>query len=198
VKRRVVPIAVLIGAGIAVTVGGWAGAAVGVVVAVVLVRGLPRWLSERVTVEQRRAASVLPLAADLMAATLRSGAPPEHAARTVGEAMGGPVGVRLVRVANAMRLGAPAVQAWEHLTDVPGGERLARAATRSADSGAALAAALDRLAGELRAARAAAADAAARRAAVLVMLPLGLCFLPAFLLTGVVPVVISLLSGVLA
>lgn len=195
--RRVVALAVLVGAGAAVSIGGWAGAAVGVVVAVVLVRRLPGWLSGRITVEQRRAAAALPLAADLMAATLRSGAPPEHAARTVGEALGGPVGVRLVRVANALRLGAPAGQAWEHVVDVPGGERLARTATRSADSGAALAAALDRLADELRAARAAAADAATRRAAVLVMLPLGLCFLPAFLLTGVVPVVISLLSGVL-
>ena len=35
------------------------------------------------------------------------------------------------------------------------------------------------------------------RAGVWVLAPLGLCFLPAFLLAGVVPVVIAVLHGVL-
>jgi hypothetical protein len=52
------------------------------------------------------------------------------------------------------------------------------------------------VAADLRAARAASADGTARRVGVLAVLPLGLCFLPAFLLTGVVPVVVAVLGEV--
>jgi hypothetical protein len=41
------------------------------------------------------------------------------------------------------------------------------------------------------------ATARARRAAVLVTAPMGLCFLPAFVTVGVLPVVIGLAGGVL-
>jgi pilus assembly protein TadC len=71
------------------------------------------------------------------------------------------------------------------------------AATRSADSGAALAAAFERLADDQRSGRTATADAAARRAGVLIVLPLGLCFLPAFVFAGVLPVIVAVLGGVL-
>jgi len=196
VKRRMVApvVAVLCGVSTSVLVGGWPGPVCGAAVAVLLWRRLPGLLARGTSAEVRRAAVELPLAADLMAAALRAGAPPDHAARTVAAAVAGPVGERLTRVANALRLGEAPAQAWTYLGDVPGGTRLARVATRSADSGAALAAAFGRLAGELRADRVAAAEAAARRAGVLVVLPLGLCFLPAFLLAGVVPVVVAVLD----
>jgi pilus assembly protein TadC len=193
VKVRLLAIAA--GAAAAVVVGGWFGAVLGVVVVAVLWRALPDLAATRVAADHRRAAADLPLAADLMAAALRAGAPPDLAARTVGESLDGPLGERLVRVANALRLGEPPSRAWEYLSELPGGQRLSKAAARSADSGAALATAFCRHAEELRAARVAAADARARRAGVLVVLPLGLCFLPAFLLTGVVPVVVAVLDG---
>lgn len=180
-----------------VVVGGWAGVGAGAVLVGVLWWALPRAAAARAAVEMRRAAAGLPDAADLLAAVLRAGAPPGAAAGVVGAAMEGPVGERLTRVGHALRLGDPPAQAWAHIADLPGGERMARAAVRSADSGGALSRAMTRLADELRAARAAEADAAARRAGVLVVLPLGLCFLPAFLLAGVVPVVIAVLDGVL-
>ncbi|MDP9399182.1 MAG: type II secretion protein F, partial [Actinomycetota bacterium] len=47
------------------------------------------------------------------------------------------------------------------------------------------------LATEQRAARRWTAEAAARRVAVCAVAPLGACFLPAFLLLGVVPVVVG-------
>jgi pilus assembly protein TadC len=102
-----------------------------------------------------------------------------------------------VQVGTALRHGQPADEAWQHLADLPGGPRLVRVATRSAERGSALSRALEQQAVDLRAARAAAAEAAARKAGVLVVLPLGLCFLPAFLLAGVVPVVVSVLSELL-
>ncbi|MEU4741125.1 secretion system protein, partial [Actinosynnema sp. NPDC023658] len=65
-----------------------------------------------------------------------------------------------------------------------------------ARSGAALAGAAADLATEARAKVADQAEARAQRAAVLVAGPLALCFLPAFLCLGVVPVVIGIVSGV--
>jgi len=73
-----------------------------------------------------------------------------------------------------------------------------RAAQRSGHSGAALAGSLTRVADDLRADVVAATEARARTAGVLVVLPLGLCFLPAFVLTGLVPVVVGVVGGVLA
>ncbi|MEY2249068.1 hypothetical protein AB8A21_40145, partial [Streptomyces sp. BF23-18] len=54
-----------------------------------------------------------------------------------------------------------------------------------------------RLAAEARAEWARTATARARRAAVMVTAPVGLCFLPAFLAIGVLPVVIGLAGGLL-
>jgi hypothetical protein len=87
---------------------------------------------------------------------------------------------------------------WQPIAAVvPGARGLAGAAIRSADSGSAIAGACARAAAELRAGRSASTDAAARRAEVLVVLPLGCCFLPAFVLIGIVPVVLGVLHDVL-
>jgi Flp pilus assembly protein TadB len=185
------------GGAVGLLIGGWGGIVVGVAVTGVLWFLLPRMIAAIPSRELRRAGRDLPLASDLLAAALRAGASPDGAARVVGEALPGPVGERLTRVANALRLGEAPEPAWTFLADVPGGSRVARAASRSADSGAAFAVALVRLSDDLRVAQRAAVDASARKAAVLVVLPLGLCFLPAFLLAGVVPVVVSVLSGLL-
>jgi pilus assembly protein TadC len=187
-------LAIGIGLSAALLVGSWPGAIVGAVVATGLWWWLPGVLAARPTAEQVQSAAELPLAADLIAAALQVGVPVDQAVRAVGEALSGALGARLVSTANALRLGERPEQAWRYLVDLPGGSRVARVATRSADSGAALADALRRLADDLRTARLAAIDAQARRAAVLVVVPLGLCFLPAFLLTGVVPVIIAVLN----
>ncbi|HEX6076879.1 MAG TPA: type II secretion system F family protein [Micromonosporaceae bacterium] len=188
---------VAVGLSVALVVDGWSGVAAGLVGGIVL-HHLLRRLETR-SARQRRlsAASALPFAVDLLAASVRAGAPPSVASRTVGTALDGPLGGRLCRVADALALGAPPVEAWAHLDGVPGAGRLVLAAVRSSESGAALAGALTRLADELRAARVTACEAAARRAGVLVVLPLGLCFLPAFVLAGLVPIVLSVLGEVI-
>lgn len=186
-------------AGVAVTaiIGGWAGIVAGCLAAVGVERALRRLEPAAVRARRRHEAADLPLAADLLAAVLRCGAPLDRAATTVADTLGGPLGERLARVGRAMRLGAPPDEAWAHLAPVAGAERLIRAAVRSHDSGAALAGALTRVADDLRVDRAVAAEAAARRAGVLVVLPLGLCFLPAFVLAGLVPVIVAVLGDVL-
>jgi Flp pilus assembly protein TadB len=192
-----VPIAVGAGLGVTGFIGRWWAVPVGAAVAVGVERYLRRQPSPAVRAAHQRAVADLPLGADLLAAALRAGAPVDRAAAAVADALGGPLGERMERTARSLRLGAGPPEAWAHLSDVPGADRLIAAAIRSSASGGALAGALTRLADDLRADRSVAAEAAARRAGVLIVLPLGLCFLPAFLLAGLVPVVVALLGDVL-
>jgi pilus assembly protein TadC len=189
--------AVLAGSAVTVLVGGW----LGVVLAPVAAFGAHRVLAGLETPEARsrrqRELADLPIAADLLAATLRAGAPVDRAVAAVAEALGGPLGDRLSTVARLLRLGADPDEAWDHLASMPAGERLSAAAVRSSASGAALAGALTRLADDIRADRTSTSEAAARRAGVLIVLPLGLCFLPAFILAGLVPVIVAVLGDVL-
>jgi Flp pilus assembly protein TadB len=182
----------------AAALGGWAGPVLGLVIGLGACVLLARQPTAAARAEKRRVTADLPCAADLLAAALRAGAPPDVSARCVGAALGGPLGDRLVRVDRALRLGAPADEAWSYLGDDRGAERVVTAAVRSQHSGAAFASALIRVADDLRADHLVAADAAARRAGVLIVLPLGLCFLPAFVLAGLVPVIATVLGDVLS
>jgi pilus assembly protein TadC len=193
----VVAAAALAGLATAALVGGRVGLVAGAGAAACAWWAARRWQPAGDRAEKDAAARDLPLAVDLLAAALRAGAPPARAVEVVGEAVDGPVGRRLVRVGTALRLGARPEEAWAAVAGIAGADRLVRAAVRSADSGAAMTGALGRLAGDLRAARRARVEAGAQRLGVLVVLPLGLCFLPAFLLTGVVPVVVAVLGDVL-
>jgi pilus assembly protein TadC len=190
-------LAVATGLAVAGVIGRWWGAPVGGLAGL----GVDGFLRRREPADARaarlRAVAELPLGADLLAAALRAGAPVDRAAAAVADALGGPLGERLERASRSLRLGAGPAEAWAHLSDVPGADRLISAAIRSSASGGALAGALGRLADDLRGDRTVAAEAAARRAGVLIVLPLGLCFLPAFLLAGLVPVVVAVLGDVL-
>ncbi|WP_327033176.1 type II secretion system F family protein [Micromonospora ureilytica] len=190
-------VAVLGGLAVAVVVEGWLGL-LGALPAVLLLDVLLRRIEPPAVRKRRqREAADLPLAADLLAAAMRAGAPVDRSVLAVAEALDGPLADRLVRVGRTLLLGGGPAEAWSALDGVPGAERLTPAALRSANSGAALAGALTRLADDLRADRATAAEASARRAGVLIVLPLGLCFLPAFILAGLVPVIVAVLGDVL-
>ncbi|GGK96712.1 type II secretion system F family protein [Mangrovihabitans endophyticus] len=192
-----VPLTALTGLAVVVLIGRWWGLPLAVAAGYGVDRHLRRRTPAPVRAARLRAVADLPLCADLAASALRAGAPVDSAAEAVADALGGPLGDRLARVARSLRLGGDPAEAWSHLADVPGASRLIAAAVRSSGSGGALATALLRLADDLRSDRAVAAEAAARRAGVLIVLPLGLCFLPAFLLAGLVPVVVAVLGDVL-
>ncbi|MET7752508.1 type II secretion system F family protein [Micromonospora sp. NPDC005367] len=185
------------GVAVAVVAGGWLGLLGAVPTAVLLDRLLRRIEPPAARDRRLREAADLPLAADLLAAAMRAGAPVDRSVLAVAEALDGPLAVRLGRVGRTLLLGGGPEEAWSALHGVPGAERVAAAAYRSSNSGAALAGALTRLADDLRADRATAAEASARRAGVLIVLPLGLCFLPAFILAGLVPVIVAVLGDVL-
>jgi Flp pilus assembly protein TadB len=182
---------------VAGVIGRWWAIPIGVLAGLGTQRILRHGQPADARADRRRAVADLPLCADLLAAALRAGAPVDRAAEAVADALGGPLGDRLGRTARSLRLGAGPAEAWAHLAEVPGANRLVAAAVRSSTSGGALAGALNRLSDDLRSDRSMAAEAAARRAGVLIVLPLGLCFLPAFLLAGLVPVVVAVLGDVL-
>ncbi|MFC3739673.1 type II secretion system F family protein [Paractinoplanes deccanensis] len=196
-KRARIALAVAIGVAVAAFLWTWWGLAAGATAGLGAERLLRRREPARLRQDRLAAAADLPLAADLLAAALRAGAPVDQAVAAVAEALGGPLGVRLNRTGRSLRLGAAPAEAWDHLAGITGAARLVAAAIRSSASGGALAGALGRLADDLRADQAVAAEAAAQRASVLIVLPLGLCFLPAFLLASLVPLVIAVLGDVL-
>ncbi|MBW4719793.1 type II secretion system F family protein [Saccharothrix obliqua] len=138
----------------------------------------------------------LPASWDLLAAVLRAGLPVATAVHAVlpGVPPGPAEGLR--KVGDLLALGADPVAAWEAALGHPDTAPLARAARRSARSGAALAGAVADLASDVRRRADDQAEARAQRAAVLVAGPLALCFLPAFLCLGVLPVVIGLAGRV--
>ncbi len=137
-------------------------------------------------------AAWLPLVLDLCAAGLLAGQPLDVALAAAAPVQLPWLSDRLRQVAAMLRLGADPSQAWQPLAGEPRLRPVAVTAIRSAASGIRLAAALTDLASELRASARAAALARAERAGVWVIAPLGLCYLPAFVCLGVVPVVIGI------
>lgn len=187
--------AAALGLAVALTVGGVVGVLAGGVAAVVVDRLVPK-LEPSGTRRRREARTAeLPLVLDLLSVCLRAGMPLVAALETVADALPGAFAEDLRVVAGLQRLGATPAGAWEGLdADLA---PVGRVVARSAESGSRLAAAFDRLAADRRSALVAGGLARARRAGVIAMAPLGLCFLPAFVALGVVPIVLSLAKEVL-
>ena len=144
-----------------------------------------------------------PLAAassfDVLAACLRAGMAVPTAASATAPSAPAPLARLLNRAADLLAVGAEPATAWTR-PDGPAGnhvEALLRLARRSASSGTALAQGVAELADQSRHEAADAASAAAERASVLIAGPLGLCYLPAFVCMGIVPVVAGLAGDVL-
>ena len=186
-----------LGIGIAIVTGSIVGAGVGIAVALVLPRLLGR-LESRAARERRVSmARQLPEAADLLAATLSSGAPTARAVRVVAEAVGEPMGSVLSDVASALNLGATSAEAWSDADQAGEVAEISAAFIRSESSGAPLAEVLARTAHDLRRRHRVSVEVAARAAGVRAVAPLAVCFLPAFRVVGVLPVVASMAATLL-
>lgn len=197
----------------------WAAPCGAVTIAVVLVGGPPGWVlglavacglwwwqrhrratagrSGRDRHLEALAARQIPLAADLLTACLAAGAGPRKAAEAVGGSLGGPAGERLAQTAAELRLGGEPAHAWGRIGALPGAQGLARALERAGTTGAPAVEPVSRLAAECRAEQGRAAMKRADRTGVLVNAPLAGCFLPAFLLVGLAPVMIGLARGLM-
>lgn len=136
---------------------------------------------------------------DVFAACLDSGMAVSSAAAAAARSAPQRLAAVLDRAADMLALGADSAAAWSN-SDLPldnHGDALLRLARRSAMSGAALALGVADLADQSRHDAASAADARAQRASVLIAGPLGLCYLPAFVCLGIVPIVAGLAGDVL-
>ncbi|MGV0633720.1 type II secretion system F family protein [Mycolicibacillus trivialis] len=136
---------------------------------------------------------------DVLGACLTAGMTVADAAAATAPTAPGVLAGVLQRAAGLLALGAAPEIAWSAPpsanTQI---EALVRCARRSATSGTAMADAVVDLAEQFRREAADAATAAAERAGVLIAGPLGLCFLPAFVCLGVLPMVIGLAGDVLS
>ena len=138
-------------------------------------------------------------ALDVFAVCLFAGMSVAAAAAATAPSAPDRLGAVLRRAADLLALGADADTAWPRADageGGDGGEALARLARRSASSGSALAQGVAELADQSRQDAGHSASAAAERASVLIAGPLGLCFLPAFVCLGIVPVVAGLAGEV--
>lgn len=188
---RTAVLAVLVPAGAAL--GGALGGAGGAVVGAATGGGL-LWLGRRAARGPAALVDSADLAAawDLLATCLAAGLAVADAVGAAARRLDGPAGEALRRVAGLLALGADPDDAWAAAGPVPELAGFARAAGRSARTGAALGRSAAAEAARLRAGLADLAEERAQRAAVRITAPLGLCFLPAFLVLGIVPVVIGL------
>lgn len=135
---------------------------------------------------------------DLFAVCLRAGLPVSAAAEVAADHAPRVIGDPLTRAADLLALGADGQTAWE--CDAGGEEsfaELAALARRASRAGASLADGVADLAVATRRRAGDEAVEAAEKAGVKVSGPLGLCFLPAFVCLGIVPVVVGLASGML-
>jgi pilus assembly protein TadC len=187
------------GLGVMALIGGVLGALAGVAAVLGVRRSLRGRQSaiEGSGTDEAADPSRLSLCADLMAACLTAGASPAEAAGAVGRSMAGPLGAALIRAQAELRLGGEPAECWQRFGRLPAAREMGRCLARASTTGSAPVAEMSRLAADYRAANARTALGRARRAAVHATAPLGICFLPAFLLVGVAPVVMGLAGSVL-
>lgn len=132
----------------------------------------------------------LPVLLDLLDAACAAGASVPGALAAVGAAAGGVRGAALERAAGVLALGASWTEAWSGAP--PAVVRVLAALRPSWEDGTPPSDALRGAAQSARRERHARALEAAARLGVRLVLPLGLCYLPAFVLVGLVPVLLSL------
>jgi pilus assembly protein TadC len=190
-------------AGIAAVAIGWyawglvpVAALAGPVAGAALWVGLGR--AETAAIRRRRVETLhaLPEALDLMEACVRAGGPLRNAVDTVARALGPPIAPLFGTVANALSVGLTDGEAWLVLGDDPVAGPVARDLARSTAWGTTITDVLSAHAVDVRRQGTAERLAAAKAVGVKSVLPLGVCYLPAFILLGVVPFVASGLSGV--
>ena len=141
------------------------------------------------TVDEAAAALVL------VAAALRSGVGSVEALEAVARIVQGAAGRELAIVAAAHRWGEAPEVAWARVG--PGWQAAAISWHVAHTAGAAPAGLLAAAATRMQDEEGRRVEAAVQRAGVLLVLPLGACFLPGFVATTVVPVVLLLLGGLL-
>ncbi len=159
--------------------------------------GLGRLESGGAAATRAELVAELPAALDVLAACVAAGMPLRRATGAVASAVGGPLGERLASAVARTAAGFGDGDAWSAIRDDEVLGPVARDLARAADAGTAIGGLLTRHAEAARSAAHAAALARAKAVAVRTIIPVSVCYLPAFFLLGVVPVIAGVLASLL-
>lgn len=108
----------------------------------------------------------------------------------------GPCRSRLARTSSLLQMGAPAAQAWAWTQGMSPWDDVGSVCMRSERNGVPVAPLLGDLLAQVRREERGRARTRAKSVGVKTVLPLGLCFLPAFVLISVVPIVAGLMEQI--
>lgn len=189
--------AVIAGGALSLLVGGTTGLLVGAGAAVgvaLVLRGLARRDRRASPLDEQQVA----LAADLVAAVVEAGLPVPAAVAAVAAHLRGPTAQVLTGAARLLAVGAPAESALAGLLADPASARVGRALLAALDGGASPVPLLEAAAAAQRERARSTLVTRSRAIGSKAALPVGLCFLPAFVLVAIVPVVVGGLSTVLS
>ncbi len=175
-------------------IGGVAGAVAGVVAIPLVLKAIALLDARGPARINRQLAEQLPETLDLMRAGLDAGLPLRTVTARVTALVPEPTASLLGDVLGNVEVGRSDDRAWAQLGDHPVWGDLARDLARSAASGAAMSRLLMVTAQQARAELGATRTRRARAVGVRSVLPLVTCFLPAFVLVGVVPIIASTLA----
>lgn len=174
---------------------GWWAALVGLPAGVALSLWVGRLESPAEARAREEISRDLPLAADLLAACAGVGRPVDDSLHLVSRAVGGALGQRLDSLTARLELGADPLTEWRRMAGDPHLGSLARTMLRTLESGAPVVDGLTRLAQDRRRERRTETQLRARNVGVRAAAPLAACFLPAFMLVGVVPTIAGAFSN---
>ncbi|TXJ03953.1 MAG: hypothetical protein E6Q27_09215 [Aeromicrobium sp.] len=139
----------------------------------------------------------VPIALGLMGAVVASGRTIESTVALVAKHTRGPLGDTLQAVSMQLDVCVDPQPVWRGLAETPLA-RVGRTFARTAESGSSVVLSIQHAANSARKDRSERKSLAGKQVATKTAIPLGLCFLPAFVFIGIVPLVLGLSSGVLS
>lgn len=180
----------------ALVVLGWPlGLVAGAGIAPLAHRVVGRLETAAVRERTQRVVVQLPGALDLMVTALEVGRPPAVALVLAASATPAPLGDELGALASRLQVAGDPILVWEAVLSDPVLGVLGRAMRRAESSGMPVAQVISGAADDLRREHRARRREDSRKVAVRTAAPLGVCFLPAFFLIGIVPTVMGAFQG---
>ncbi|AZA12278.1 type II secretion system F family protein [Corynebacterium gerontici] len=132
---------------------------------------------------------------ELYVACVQAGLNPAAAVTAVAESATASTARAWEQTATMLHMGISAQQAWAPIANVQGLEGISAIGQTSSNSGASMESGLKGIAQQLQQGAEAHAVASAERAGVFIAMPLTVCFLPAFFVLGLLPVLYQLGSS---
>lgn len=153
-----------------------------------------QFVSRSELARQRAVQAGVPAVCDLLAVCVEAGRPPRAALPVVASAIEEPTRSVLMSAVHQLELGVDETRVWAALGEQPGYREVCRDLARTVNSGTSITQLLRAHAREARTAVLADTRARARKVSVTAVIPLMVCYLPAFMCVGIVPIFGGLLG----